>query len=350
MGGKIVQGKVWLKSDLPYINEMVNTFPRTALIGSASKGVKDSYGDIDILSSNPKFEMPHAAVLRDENGTRKTYELWGRQVDVITVDERLFGWCKESLAGSNDEYPAWARNDLMRAIAATEASIVITDLEDEHDEIIGRAGWSWLISGGMTWRCRMRTQRHRGTGRVKAMKVVPVEMFSETLRQYMPGSPFAVPKLTEHYNIKEAYESLVRRTYDPNTFGYKSLIEIVREWDPRRVEQVVRVFKKILKAEHKTMDIEAHLGYSESTQRENIMTDANKLNILTAEVEYLRAQCKVLASYLRLASQLSDATIMSIEALIEPTMMTGGTLEMARSAIRTHEDLRCAIDGLNLHD
>ena len=137
-------------------------------------------GDIDIVTfRHPRDAkvhwMPNSFTKHDANGDRRSYLWEGKyQIDLFLTDDSTFIWCSRSLMG-DPTGPAWVRNILARAIAAHYDAFVIND---DNGNIIGRIGWSWLITKGFVWRPRLRKRKQNGIDRVKAMAEVTLDEFN----------------------------------------------------------------------------------------------------------------------------------------------------------------------------
>lgn len=201
MGGKVFEGTSPIESDdeLIYImrtlSEILNfTIIGDNLLGSAQTPfVSDrrSYpiSDLDINMDNHLYDLDHIAMmlktrLGENSVTYLMNTIYCRlalgtkvyQVDFMFGD---YDWQKFAYAGAQDSaFKGVHRNMLLKAFAAFKSDHV----EEEHGEVVARAGWSFMVQSGLEYRYRHRPTKKRGEGRVQAFSKILQSDFNEWYR------------------------------------------------------------------------------------------------------------------------------------------------------------------------
>lgn len=204
-------------------------------------------GDVDINMDEDLYDQEHIMrMLKSRLGENAVNKLGntlycrlalGTKVYQVDFMFGNYAWQKFAYAGSTLGYSKNVyRNMLLKAVAAWNSTQTVF----ENDELVARAGWTFMVQTGLMYRYRHRHFKRDGKTRVKAFSELILTDWNDFYREGM--EPFTQPPITitnpdvamqTLFNVYSddaiftSFETLrthIRTTY--NDFDYNNITEI----------------------------------------------------------------------------------------------------------------------------
>jgi len=218
MGGKVWNDTVSIPDakTLKYVLNTISEITKienleSRLLGSGQLG-KFPMGDIDINMDKDLYDQEHIMNILVTRLGRSSVNWLGNtlycrvalgtnvyQVDFMFGD---YNWQQFAYAGAiNSKFKGVHRNMLIKAYAALLSDQTVF----EDDELVARAGWTFMVQTGLMYRYRHRHFKRDGVTRVKAFTELNVSGWNEAYRIGMV--PFSKPSSTIT-SVTKAMQSL----------------------------------------------------------------------------------------------------------------------------------------------